>query len=206
MEKKTTMQVVEIRVWDPFIRTAHWLLAAIVLFDWFTDEPRWVHVWLGYGALALVVLRVIWGFIGSEHARFANFVVGPKLVFDYLAGLIRFSSRRYLGHSPAGGAMIIALLVMIALTSVTGLVNLAQDEGTGPLASVVSKVERPPRVPGQRRPQLLSKQVHEAMANITLLLVVFHVGGVILASFAHRENLVWAMITGCKRAEPDSKQ
>lgn len=197
------MQVVEVRVWDPFIRIAHWSLAAIILIDWFTDEPRWMHVWLGYLALALVVLRVIWGFVGSEHARFSNFVTGPKLVFDYLAGLIRFSSRRYLGHSPAGGAMILALLIMIAATAVTGMVNLAQDQGTGPLASVVSKVERPPRVPGQRRPQLLSKQVHEAVANITLVLVVFHVGGVILASLAHRENLIWAMITGRKRAPTD---
>jgi cytochrome b len=85
------MEVVEVRVWDPFIRVAHWLLAAIVLIDWFTDEPRWMHVWLGYLALALVVLRVVWGFVGSEHARFSNFLAGPRLVFDYLAGLIRFS-------------------------------------------------------------------------------------------------------------------
>jgi cytochrome b len=195
------MQAVEVRVWDPFVRTCHWLLAAVVLIDWATDEPRWMHVWLGYVALVLIVLRVGWGFVGSEHARFVNFVAGPRLVFDYLAGLIRFSSRRYLGHSPAGGAMIVALLLMIAATSVSGLVNLAQDEGTGPLASVVSKVERPPRVPGQRRPQLVSKQVHETLANITLVLVVLHVCGVILASFAHRENLVLAMITGRKRPE-----
>lgn len=198
------MQVLEVRVWDPFIRSAHWLLAAIILIDWVTDEPRWMHVWLGYLALALVVLRVIWGFVGTEYARFSNFVAGPRLVFDYLAGLVRFSSPRYLGHSPAGGAMIIALLLMIAVTAITGMVNLAQDEGTGPLASMVSKVERPPRVLGQRRPQLMSKQVHEAVANITLVLVVFHIGGVILASFAHRENLVWAMITGRKRAKTGS--
>ena len=193
------MQVVEIRVWDPFVRVAHWLLALVVIVDWVTDEPRWMHVWLGYLALVLIVSRVFWGFVGSEHARFKDFVVGPRMVFDYLAGLIRFSSKRYLGHSPAGGAMIIALLVMIGATAVTGMINLAQDEGTGPLATVVSKVERPPRVPGQRRPQLVSKQVHETAANITLVLVVLHVAGVLLASFAHRENLVRAMITGRKR-------
>jgi cytochrome b len=195
------MQALEVRIWDPFVRISHWLLAAVVLIDWATDEPRWMHVWLGYLAVVLIVLRVFWGFVGSEHARFVNFIAGPRLVFDYLAGLIRFSSRRYLGHSPAGGAMVVALLLLIAATTVTGIVNLAQDEGTGPLASVVSKVERPPRVPGQRRPQLASKQGHETLANITLVLVVFHVGGVILASFAHRENLVLAMITGRKRPE-----
>jgi cytochrome b len=195
------MQVMEVRVWDPLVRAVHWLLAAAVIVDWFTDEPLWMHTWLGYLALALVVLRIVWGFVGSEHARFVSFVRGPQLVFDYLAGLVRFSSKRYLGHSPAGGAMIVALLIMIAATAGTGMANLAADRGEGPLASVIAKVERPPRVPGQRRPPLLMKQVHETVANITIALVVLHVLGVALASFAHRENLVRAMITGRKRAE-----
>jgi cytochrome b len=195
------MQVMEVRVWDPLVRAVHWLLAAVVIIDWFTDEPLWMHTWLGYLALALVVLRIVWGFVGPEHARFVSFVRGPQLVFDYLAGLVRFSSKRYLGHSPAGGAMIVALLIMIAATAGTGMANLAADRGEGPLAGVIAKVERPPRVPGQRRPPLLMKQVHETVANITIALVVLHVLGVALASFAHRENLVRAMITGRKRAE-----
>ncbi len=189
-----------VRVWDPFVRVSHWLMAAAVLVDWLTDEPRWMHVWLGYLVAALVVLRVAWGFLGPEHARFADFVTGPRAVVDYLAGLARFKSRRYLGHSPAGGAMVIALLIMVSATVGTGIVNLAQDEGAGPLAAVIAKVERPPLVPGQRRPPLVSKQVHETLANVTLALVILHVCGVALASFAHKENLVAAMITGRKRA------
>ncbi len=197
----STLQVTEVRVWDPFVRLFHWLLAAAVLIDWFIDEPLWLHTWLGYLAAVLVVLRVIWGFVGTEHARFVNFVRGPRLVFDYLAGLIRFSSPRYLGHSPAGGAMIIALLIMIAATAGTGMAELAAERGQGPLVGVVAKVERPPRVPGQRRPPLFIKEVHETIANITLILVLLHVLGVAAASIAHRENLVWAMITGRKRSE-----
>jgi cytochrome b len=196
----TSTETAAVRVWDPFVRTFHWLLAAAVLIDWITDEPRWMHVWLGYLAATLVVLRVAWGFIGPERARFASFVRGPAEVLSYLCALMRFSSKRYLGHSPAGGAMIVALLFMVAATAVTGFVNLAQDEGAGPLAGVVAKVERPPRVPGQRRPPLLSKQVHETVANVTLLLVVLHLGGVALASVAHKENLVASMFTGRKRA------
>ena len=199
------VQVVEVRVWDPFIRIAHWLLAAAVLFNWVTDEPLWLHNWVGYLAAVLVVARLAWGFVGPENARFVGFVRGPPAVFDYLAGLVRFSSRRYLGHSPAGGAMIIALLAMIAATTGTGMITLAQDRGTGPLSGIVAKVERPPRVPGQRRPPLFMKEAHETVANITLVLILLHVAGVVLASFAHRENLVKAMITGRKRPRTKSE-
>jgi cytochrome b len=192
------MQTTEVRVWDPIVRIIHWLLAATVLIAWMFDEPLWMHTWLGYAAAVLVVVRVLWGFVGPEHARFVNFVRGPRIVIGYLAGLIRFSSRRYLGHSPAGGAMIIALLVMIVVTTGTGMANLAAEQGEGPLASVIAKVEPQP---GQRHPQLFIREVHETAANFTLALVVLHVCGVLLASFAHRENLVLAMITGRKRRD-----
>jgi cytochrome b len=103
------------------------------------DEPLWMHTWLGYLAAGLVILRIVWGFIGPENAQFINFVRGPRLVLEYVAGLARFSSRRYLGHSPAGGAMIVALLVMISATIVTGMANLAADRGEGPLAGPFPK-------------------------------------------------------------------
>jgi cytochrome b len=90
------MQATEIAVWDLFVRAFHWLLAAVVIVAWFTDEPLWLHTWLGYSAAALVVLRVIWGFIGSREARFASFVRGPQVILQDLVDLIRLSSKRYL--------------------------------------------------------------------------------------------------------------
>ena len=199
------MQSTEVSVWDPFIRICHWLLATAVLVAWFIDEPLWMHTWLGYLAATLVVLRVVWGFVGPKYARFANFVRGPRLVFGYLVDLMRLSSKRYLGHSPAGGAMIIVLLFMVAVTAGTGMATLAAQRGEGPLAGVIAKVERP-GVQGERDEAeggegLFIKEVHETAANITLILVVFHLAGVGFASVAHHENLVRAMITGRKRPE-----
>ena len=140
MEK--LVPIPEIRVWDPFIRICHWLLAVAVIWDWLSEDPLWLHAWLGYMAAALVILRVLWGSVGPSHARFVSFITGPRTIFDYLAGLVRFSSKRYIGHSPAGGAMIVALLLMIAATAGTGMATLAADEGQGPLSSVIPKVER----------------------------------------------------------------
>ena len=199
------MQAAEIRVWDPFVRVCHWVLATAVIVAWFTDDPLWLHTWLGYIAAAVVLLRGVWGFIGPEQARFVSFVRGPRLVLRYLFDLMRFSSRRYLGHSPAGGAMILALLFMVAVTAITGMANLAADRGEGPLAEMISKVERStvPNARGkdERHEELFIKEVHETAANITLVLVLLHIAGVALASLAHRENLPWAMITGRKKAE-----
>ncbi len=106
---------------------------------------------------------------------------------------------------PAGGAMILALLFMVAVTAITGMANLAADRGEGPLAGMISKVERS-TVPGarggkERHEELFIEEVHETAANVTLVLVLLHIAGVAFASLAHRENLVRAMITGRKRAE-----
>jgi cytochrome b len=139
---EASVQATEVRVWDPLVRSAHWLLAAAVLVDWATDEPLWIHSWLGYLAGAVVVVRVVWGFVGPQNARFVNFVHGPRMVFDYFVGLMRFSSKRYLGHSPAGGAMIVALLVMVAATAVTGwpisrrIAAMGRWPGSSPRSSV----------------------------------------------------------------------
>jgi len=196
-----------VTVWDRFVRVGHWLLAGGFLVAYLTEDDLLTpHVWAGYLTLAIVVLRVGWGFIGTPHARFSDFVYSPRLIFSYLRDLLRGRARRYLGHSPAGAAMVYALLIGVLLTGASGVMVYAYDKHAGPLAGVVASqyrdMTRSDRHRAYERAEDFWEETHEVLANLTLFLVVLHLGGVALASVAHRENLVRAMVTGRKRVEP----
>lgn len=188
-----------VSVWDPFVRVAHWIVVAAFLTAYITGgEPRALHTIAGYTLACYVVLRVVWGFVGPPYARFSSFVRSPARAARYLIDLLRGRAKRQLGHSPAGGVMIVLLLVGLAATTGAGLMLYALHDGAGPLASVVAQA--PPLTDGAENPRLeFWEETHELVANLTLLLVLLHVAGVIAASIAHRENLVWSMITGRKR-------
>ena len=110
-----------VRVWDPFVRVFHWSLVGLFVLAYATgDEIELVHVATGYAIATLLALRVVWGFVGPRHARFAGFVRSPGEVFAYLRDVVRNKPRRYLGHNPAGGAMIVLMILMLAATSATG--------------------------------------------------------------------------------------
>ncbi len=179
----TSVAEEEIRVWDPLVRLFHWSLVAGIAIAWLTaDELEKVHEWTGYFVAALVGIRIVWGFVGTRHARFSQFVKGPREVLGYMGRIARGRAERHIGHNPAGGAMIIALLAAIIVVSATGWM-MTLDAFWG-----VDWVE----------------EAHEISANLILLLVALHVAGVIHASISHGENLVRAMITGRKRARlPD---
>lgn len=211
----TGQELAEMQVWDPFVRVAHWTIAIGFLIAYLTeDDLLTVHVWTGYVVGALVLLRVVWGFVGPRHARFADFVCGPRMAFAYLWDLLLFSAKRYVGHSPAGGAMVVALLLFLAGTVASGLVLYAEDRGAGPLAPLytqgpstvaaapaAAKVSRGDKDDGRGRRESAFEEIHEVLANVTLVLVIIHILGVVLASFVHHENLARAMITGRKRRE-----
>ncbi len=204
-----------IRVWDPFVRIAHWTMAVAFFVAYFTeDEVLTLHVWAGYTLGALVVMRVLWGFVGPRHARFSDFLYGPGMVWRYLLDLVAFRAKRYLGHSPAGGAMVLALLLGSAATVWSGLELYAVEENAGPLAALSTdriigdahaneekREWKGEREHGEDNGKDLWEEIHEALANITLALVLLHIAGVLFASLVHRENLVASMITGDKRAE-----
>ncbi|MEX1109213.1 MAG: cytochrome b/b6 domain-containing protein [Dongiaceae bacterium] len=111
------MKTSELRIWDRFVRLAHWLFVIGFATAYLTaDEIEDVHYIVGYSLATLVLLRVLWDIVGPRRARFSDFVYGPIHVLRYLRDLIRFRSERYVGHSPVGGAMAVALLVMLAAT------------------------------------------------------------------------------------------
>ncbi|MCZ0812927.1 MAG: cytochrome b/b6 domain-containing protein [Pseudomonadota bacterium] len=188
-----------VKVWDPLIRMGHWILVVAFATAYLTEgEPEWLHVRAGYAIAAVVALRILWGLVGPRRARFSDFVTGPARVLRYLRALVAGRAARHLGHSPAGGAMTLALLAALAVTAVSGMVTLATEDGRGPLAGIVAQAgdEHGREHEGEAD----WEEIHETAANLTVVLIVLHLGGVALASHAHGENLSRAMVTGRKRA------
>lgn len=117
-------------VWDSFLRFFHWALVAAFAIAYFVIDPTSVHVGAGVVVGTLVAARVMWGFIGPVHARFADFVYPPTTVFHYVRDLLRLREHdRYVGHSPGGGYVILAMLGLLAATVLTGLIGPASWHG-----------------------------------------------------------------------------
>ncbi|MDH5376761.1 MAG: cytochrome b/b6 domain-containing protein [Gammaproteobacteria bacterium] len=184
-------KVNEVKVWDPAVRIFHWTLVASFLVAYLSeDDFMSLHVWAGYLIGGLIIFRLIWGLIGTRYARFSSFVKRPQEVRSYLRDVLLFRAKRYLGHNPAGGAMIIALLLSLTITTVTGVMVYGAEESAGPLAPLFAGASE--------SVEDVLEEVHEFFANFTVFLVFFHVAGVVIASFQHHENLVRSMVTGLK--------
>jgi len=192
-----------VKVWDPLVRTGHWLLVAGFFVAWLSeDDLEIVHAWAGYLVGAIVALRLVWGLIGTRHARFTDFVFAPATVVRYVRSVIYRRSIRYLGHNPLGGWMVVALLVMLSLTTWSGLEAYAL-EGKGPLAAAtpIASVlaDGKDRYREEQHSEEFWEELHEFCADLTLVLVILHIAGVLFSSVIHRENLVASMLTGYKR-------
>lgn len=201
----------EIPVWDAFVRVAHWALVLLFATAYVSgDEESALHVWSGYALAMLVVLRVAWGLVGSRHARFSDFVFRPTTVLAYTRDVLARRPPRYLGHNPLGGYMVVLLLVALAGTAVSGMaLRDPVDPVFGGASSNASPTSAAPsRADETNREDSPSddgngwiEEAHEVLANFTLVLALLHIGGVLLGSWLHHENLVRAMITGRKRAD-----
>ncbi len=184
-------EATQIKVWDPLVRFFHWALVSAFTIAYFTGEDLvTIHSWAGYLILILLFVRFIWGFVGTRYARFSDFVYSPENIIQFLKDTLRFNAKRYLGHNPAGGAMILLLMISLFITTSSGIFLLGAEEQAGPVAHWFTQSAG---IWGD-----ILEEVHEFFANFTLLLVFIHVTGVLVESLIHQENLVSSMITGLK--------
>jgi cytochrome b len=170
-----------ILVWDAPVRVFHWLMVLSFAGAYLSAESeRWrlLHVTLGYTMAGLVAFRILWGLLGTRHARFASFVRGPGAVGRYLKSLLQRRPDHHTGHNPAGALAIMALLLLTLGVTAAGWATY-QDVGGKWL-----------------------EEAHEVLANLMLAVVGLHVAGVLMGSWLHRENLVAAMVTGHKAGPP----
>jgi len=184
----------QIKIWDLPVRIFHWSLVTCFFVAYFTEDDFMnLHTYAGYGIIGLIVFRLIWGVIGSYHSRFNNFLSHPRNLGIYLKDIFYNRAKRYLGHNPAGAAMIVALILSLIITTLSGLATYATEEMSGPFVGLMTNA-----------PNFIYdgvEDIHEFFANFTLVLVGLHVLGVVLASLSHKENLIRAMWTGYKSVE-----
>ncbi len=212
-----------LKVWDPLIRIGHWTLVAAFFAAYFTEDDLMdLHVWAGYVVGGYVIVRIVWGFVGSRYARFRHFIYSPNQIIGYLKQLAAGKAQHYIGHNPAGGAMVVALLLCLSATTFTGLKLYGVEENKGPFAvsaeqpasqnqhltqNSVSQSHdqenddeeseennREAEKPGED----FWEELHEIFANLTLILVFLHIVGVAVSSRVDKEKLVKAMLTGEK--------
>lgn len=176
-------------VWDLPVRLFHWSLVALVVLSWASRELDYmeVHRWSGYAILTLVAFRMGWGFVGSRHARFADFVRTPRAMRAYMADILAGHKATHLGHNPAGGWSVMALLACLFVQVATGLFVTDEVLFDGPFYRAVSE-DTAHRL----------KQLHGINFNILLLLIGVHLAAIAFYRFAKGENLVRPMVNGTK--------
>lgn len=179
-----------VEVWDAPTRLFHWSLVALVVAAWLTAEDEGglgqIHMLIGEIIAGMLVFRLVWGFVGGEHARFSDFAAGPNAIVAHLSDLRSPKPRRHLGHNPLGGLAVFLLLLTTGFIVVTGLFS-GEDEMRGPLSGL--------------GPDL--SEVHEAAFTVLQVLVVIHILGVIAETMKSRDPLVPAMIRGWKPRRAD---
>ena len=183
-----------IMVWDLPVRLFHWVLVALILAAWVTQylDRMNLHVWIGEWILTLLLFRVVWGFIGSDTARFTWFLRSPLAAFRHLAHLGRREPDREVGHNAAGGWMVLVMLALIGLQAGTGLFSNDDSDTEGPLMHLISK----------DRSDWLS-HIHYLNFKLIEWVIVLHVVAIALYAVLKRHNLVRPMVTGTKLMPAD---
>ncbi len=177
-------------LWDIPTRVCHWLFVIVVGFSWWSaenDHLDW-HTWSGYALLVLVTFRIVWGFVGSQSARFSYFLRSPTLVWAYAKSLLKRETHPSKGHNPMGAWSVVLLLSAILIQVVLGLFTEDVDGlASGPLSYLVSYDTA-----------RLAAEVHEEFFSVLMLLVTLHIVFIFYYLFYKRENLIKPMLTGVK--------
>ncbi|HEY3520075.1 MAG TPA: cytochrome b/b6 domain-containing protein [Rhodanobacteraceae bacterium] len=189
----------KVLVWDLPTRVFHWALAILILLQYGTAQWHWLsmrwHVWFGYGTLALVLFRVIWGFAGSQTSRFADFVRGPRRVSGYVRDLLAGRARsdgHHPGHNPLGSWSVLTMLLCLFVQTITGLfASNRRHTELGPWALHV------PDVWSQRL-----TDIHKINQNVLLILIGLHIAAVLAYWIGRDENLIGPMLHGRKPFAP----
>ncbi len=194
-------------LWDPLVRISHWLIAVAVIANGLLNKPGGtIHIWIGWGVLALLALRFVWGFLGPAEARFSAFPPDPRAAVSHLIDLVRGSPRHYRSHNPAGAIMVYALWACLVVVTGTGLymtgakspITIAEEKAAVAAGdwSVLVKDDDDERGEDSKVLGEAAKEVHEIAANLMLMLALIHVAGVAVESRATRRNLVRPMLVG----------
>lgn len=177
-------------IWDLPVRIFHWALALGVLGSWITHKLEaftW-HVWFGYGVLVLTAARIVWGFVGPRHARFASFVRSPPAIARYASSLLRAESApHFAGHNPLGAVMVLAFLALLLLQACAGLFANDDIANTGPLYGYVNDATSDSLA-----------RVHKLLAKLIWIAVWLHVTAVLAYALLRRTDLIGPMFTGRK--------
>ncbi|MFP3556162.1 cytochrome b/b6 domain-containing protein [Paraburkholderia sp. SIMBA_049] len=186
-----------VRVWDLPVRIVHWSIVSLVIAAYVTSRYNWMtwHVRLGKLLLTLLIFRVLWGFWGSDTARFRRFLVHPSVVFTYARGLFSRNYATSVGHTPAGGWMVVILLVVLSIQVFTGLFVSNDVVRVGPLFGIFS---------ADTVDMLVS--AHGMLFKLLMFLVTIHIAFVILYLIVKRQNLIGPMTTGIQHLPPSVEQ
>ncbi|KKB75865.1 cytochrome B561 [Devosia soli] len=168
-----------VTVWDPVVRLFHWIIVVgVVLNLWVFEHGKYLHRVTGYVVVAALAIRLVWGIVGTRHARFSDFFPTPRRIIAHVTALLHGKDPRRLGHSPLGALMMLTLMAILAGLGLTGWM-MGLDAFWG-----VQWVE----------------DLHGLLANGIIALAILHIAAAVIESIRHRENLPWAMVTGRKRA------
>jgi cytochrome b len=171
-----------ILVWDMPVRVFHWLLLICFAGAWLTSESerlQMIHYAFGYTACLLVLIRLVWGVIGTRYARFSQFLKRPKAVLEHFMAMLRGHPHHDVGHNPAGGLVMIALMLLILVIGLSGYLSVKEFWGN------------------------FAGHAHEAVASLAMAIVILHILAAIVMSWLEKQNLVRSMVNGKKQGMPE---